>query len=59
MPSGDGDGLVARQETGGHNHVVMRGGQHLEALRADLPFDPFEFMDWEPPWEDQRTNTFD
>ncbi|MDH3226562.1 MAG: hypothetical protein OEM67_05680 [Thermoleophilia bacterium] len=28
--------------------------KQLEALRGQLPFDPFECMDWEPAWQDQR-----
>ena len=33
--------------------------EHLESLRADLPFDPFEFMDWEPPTGIQKVNMID
>ena len=33
--------------------------EDLEALREQLPFDPFEFMDWEPPFDDSRIDTFD
>jgi arylsulfatase A-like enzyme len=34
-------------------------GERLEALRKDLPFDPFEFMDWEPPAGSQPMNVVD
>ncbi|MGI9667515.1 MAG: sulfatase-like hydrolase/transferase [Acidimicrobiia bacterium] len=34
-------------------------GEKLEALQDDLPFDAFEFMDWEPPWEQQQMNAVD
>jgi hypothetical protein len=33
--------------------------EDLEALREDLPFDPFEFMEWEAPFDDARVDTFD
>jgi arylsulfatase A-like enzyme len=31
----------------------------IEALRDRLPFDPLEFMDWEPPWEDGKVDVVD
>jgi arylsulfatase len=34
-------------------------GEKLEALREHLPFDPFEFMDWEPPWGGHQPNVID
>ena len=33
--------------------------EKLEALREHLPFDPLEFLDWEPPFENHRVDTFD
>ena len=33
--------------------------EHLEALREQLPFDPFEFMEWEPPRGIQKVNMVD
>ena len=34
-------------------------GEKLEALRDQLPFDPFEFMDWEPPFDAGQVNAVD
>ena len=34
-------------------------GEKLEALRAELPFDPLEFMDWEPPADRSKINAVD
>jgi arylsulfatase len=33
--------------------------EKLEALRAELPFDPLEFMDWEPPADSSKINAVD
>jgi arylsulfatase A-like enzyme len=34
-------------------------GEKLESLREHLPFDPFEFMNWEPPFGGQQANVVD
>jgi arylsulfatase A-like enzyme len=34
-------------------------GPNLEALRADFPFDPLEFLDWDPPFDDLKLDGVD
>ena len=33
--------------------------ERLEALRSELPLDPFEFMEWDPPAEYAAINAVD
>ena len=34
-------------------------GEKLRHLRDELPFDPLEFLDWMPPFENSRDNCID